>query len=55
MPAPPTSEVDDSAHRYYDLPIPSLKAISDDYKRDDGDNEKYKRFEGGYILVVEDE
>ena len=39
-------EVDDSAQRDYDLPIPSREAIPDDYERDN-DNKKYDKFEGG--------
>ena len=51
-PAPPAGEADDSAPRDYDLPIPSRKAIPDDYERDD-DDEKDESFEGGEVLVVE--
>ena len=47
-------EADDSAQRDYNLPIHSWKAITDDYERDDdNDDKKYEKIEGGNILVVD--
>ena len=48
-------EADDSAHRYYDLAIPSRKEIHEDCdcENDDDNNKKDKKVEGGDILVVE--
>ena len=45
-PAPPAGEADDSAHRDYDLPIPSQKLVSDDYERDNDKNDKDDKVEG---------
>ena len=50
--ANPADEVDDSAPRDYNLPIPSRKAIPEDYEHDN-DDKKYDKVEGGNILVVE--
>ena len=52
-PAPPAGKEDDSAQRDYDLPIPSQKAIPDNYERDDDKDGIYDKVEGGDILVVE--
>ena len=54
-PAPLSGEEDGIAQRDYKLPIPSVKAIPDDYERNDEndkDDEKDVKFEGGDILVV---
>ena len=51
MPAPPTSEAGDSAHKNYDLPVLSLKAVSNGYECDDEENEKDKKVKEGNILV----
>ena len=54
-PAPLSGEEDGIAQRDYKLPIPSVKAIPDDYERNDDndtDDEKDVKFEGGDILVV---
>ena len=37
----------------YDLPIPSQEATPNDYERDNNDNKKYGKVEGGEMLVVE--
>ena len=37
-PVPPAGKSDDSVQRDYDLPIPSRKALPDDYERDDDNN-----------------
>ena len=39
-PSPPVVEADDSAQRDYYLPIPSRKALPDDYERNDDENNK---------------
>ena len=44
-------KADDSAHREYDLPIPSQKVIPDDYERNDNNNEKDDKVEWGDISV----
>ena len=46
-PDPTVGEADDCEPRDYDLPIPSRKAIPDDYECDDNKEEKYKG--RGYI------
>ena len=43
----------DNAQRDYDLPIPSQKSIPDDYERDNKDNKKNVKVEGGEILFIE--
>ena len=53
MPFPPSREADDSAQMYYDLPILSWKAIPDDYERNNNDDKKDNKVEGGGILVVD--
>ena len=49
-PATPTVKEDDVSQRVYNLPIPFLKAIPDNYERDN--NEKDDKIEGGEILVI---
>ena len=50
---PPTGEADDSSPRYYDLPIPFWMVIPWNYERDNDDDEKDEKVEGGDTLVVE--
>ena len=52
-PAPPFVKADESTPRDYDLPIPSRMTITDDYERDEDDNDKYEKVEGGDIFVKE--
>ena len=52
-PAPPVSEADDTTPRDYNLPIPSLKVVPDDYERDKDNDRKDEKVEGGEIFVVE--
>ena len=40
MPTPNTPKADDSSHRDSDQPIPSQKAIPNDYERNENDNDK---------------
>ena len=47
-------EADDSALRDYELPIPSGKGIPSSYERNNDDDKKYEKFEGGDILVIVD-
>ena len=53
MPAPPAGGADDSSHRYYNIPVPSWKAIPNDYERDNDDDEKDEIVKRGEILVIE--
>ena len=41
------ADADESAPRDYDLPVCSRMVIPEDYKRDDGDDDKDEKFEGG--------
>ena len=52
-PAPPSGEADDIAQRDYNLPIPSRKAIPDEYERKNDNHDRDEKVKGGDILVVE--
>ena len=53
-PAPPSGKADDIAQRDYDLPIPSRKAIPDEYECKSDNDKKDDKVKGWDILVVED-
>ena len=50
-PAPPSSKVDKSAPKDYNITVRSQMAIPDNYKREENYDGKYEKLEGGNAFV----